>query len=106
MQIVYPSESELELTHLAPERLVLSCEVSKPDAAVRWYRDSLEVDEGPNLILEADGAHRRLVIPVTSVDDTAEYICDTEDDSVAFLVTITGKAMVIILFRLLLQINQ
>ncbi|KAG7234562.1 hypothetical protein INR49_004464 [Caranx melampygus] len=55
VQIVSPSESELELTHLAPERLVLSCEVSKPDAPVRWYRDSLEVDEGPNLILEVDG---------------------------------------------------
>ncbi|KAG7234398.1 hypothetical protein INR49_004815 [Caranx melampygus] len=55
VQIVSPSESELELTHLAPERLVLSCEVSKPDAPVRWFRDSLEVDEGPNLILEVDG---------------------------------------------------
>uniref|UniRef100_A0A671YGG3 Obscurin like cytoskeletal adaptor 1a n=1 Tax=Sparus aurata TaxID=8175 RepID=A0A671YGG3_SPAAU len=89
VKIISPSESELELTHLASERLELSCEISHVDAPVRWYKDSLEVDEGPNLVLEVEGAKRRLVIPLTTVDDTGEYICDTEDDSVAFLVTIT-----------------
>ncbi|XP_018516550.1 obscurin-like protein 1a [Lates calcarifer] len=89
VRIVSPTETELELTHLAPERLELSCVISQSDAPVRWYRDGLEVEEGPNLILEVDGAQRRLVIPTTTVDDTGEYICDTEDDSVAFLVTIT-----------------
>uniref|UniRef100_A0A8D2ZFD3 Obscurin like cytoskeletal adaptor 1a n=1 Tax=Scophthalmus maximus TaxID=52904 RepID=A0A8D2ZFD3_SCOMX len=91
VRIVSPSQAELELSHLASERLELSCEISQADAPVRWYRDGLEVDEGPNLILEVDGAKHRLVIPVTTVDDTGEYICDTEDDSVAFLVTVTGK---------------
>lgn len=91
VRIVSPSEPELEMTHLASERLELSCEISQADAPVRWYKDSLEVDEGENLILEEDGAQRRLVIPITTVDDTGEYICDTEDDSVSFLVTITGK---------------
>ncbi|KAF0045868.1 hypothetical protein F2P81_002397 [Scophthalmus maximus] len=89
VRIVSPSQAELELSHLASERLELSCEISQADAPVRWYRDGLEVDEGPNLILEVDGAKHRLVIPVTTVDDTGEYICDTEDDSVAFLVTVT-----------------
>ncbi|KAI3366112.1 hypothetical protein L3Q82_009939 [Scortum barcoo] len=89
VRIISPSESELELTHLASERLELSCEISDADAPVRWYKDGLEVEECPNLILEVDGAQRRLVIPLTTVDDTGEYICDTEDDSVAFLVTIT-----------------
>uniref|UniRef100_A0A667WIN6 Obscurin like cytoskeletal adaptor 1a n=1 Tax=Myripristis murdjan TaxID=586833 RepID=A0A667WIN6_9TELE len=79
-------------------RLELSCEISQSDAPVRWYRDGLEVEEGPNLILEVDGAQRRLVIPISTVDDTGEYICDTEDDSVTFLVTVTGEAA--------LQINQ
>uniref|UniRef100_UPI0037E7F21D obscurin-like protein 1a n=1 Tax=Semicossyphus pulcher TaxID=241346 RepID=UPI0037E7F21D len=89
VRIISPSESDLELTHLAPEKLELSCEISQADAPVRWYKDSLEVEEGPNLIMEVDGAKRRLVIPSTTVDDAGEYICDTEDDSVAFLVTIT-----------------
>lgn len=78
------------MTRLASERLQLSCEISRADAPVRWYIDSLEVEEGENLILEVDGARRRLVIPIATVDDTGEYVCDTDDDSVAFLVTIAG----------------
>lgn len=81
----------MELTHLASERLELSCEISKEEAPIRWFRDGLEVKEGPNLKLEVDGEWRRLIIPITTVDDTGEYVCDTEDDSVAFLVTVTGK---------------
>lgn len=76
---------------MSPERLELSCDISHSDAPVYWYRDGLEVDEGPNLILEVDGVRRRLIIPATTVEDTGEYVCDTQDDSVAFLVTITGK---------------
>ncbi|XP_028999000.1 obscurin-like protein 1a [Betta splendens] len=89
VRIVSPHESELELTHLAPERLELSCDISHSEAPVYWYRDGLEVEEGPNLILEVDGVRRRLIIPVTAVNDTGEYVCDTQDDSVAFLVTVT-----------------
>ncbi|XP_041637515.1 obscurin-like protein 1a [Cheilinus undulatus] len=89
VRIIFPKESDLELTHVAPERLELNCEISHADAPVRWYKDNLEVEEGVNLILEVEGAQRRLVIPFTTVDDAGEYICDTEDDSVAFLVTIT-----------------
>uniref|UniRef100_A0A8C2WTQ6 Obscurin like cytoskeletal adaptor 1 n=1 Tax=Cyclopterus lumpus TaxID=8103 RepID=A0A8C2WTQ6_CYCLU len=92
-KFVSPSEPELELTRLASERLQLSCEISQPDAPVRWYRDGLEVEEGQNLILEVDGARRRLVIPITTVDDTGEYVCDTDDDSVAFLVTIPSVTL-------------
>lgn len=76
---------------MASERLELSCEISKADAPVRWFKDSLEVEAGHNLILEVDGAQRRLIIPITTVHDTGEYVCDTEDNSLAFLVTITGK---------------
>ncbi|KAK2917478.1 obscurin-like protein 1a [Channa argus] len=89
VRIISPSESELELTHWAPERLELCCEISQSDAPVYWYRDGLEVKEGPDLILEVDGAKRRLVVPITSVEDTGEYVCDTQDESVAFSVTIT-----------------
>lgn len=76
---------------MASERVELGCEISQSDAPVHWYKDGLEVEEGPNLILEVDGARRRLVIPIATVNDIGEYVCDTQDDSVAFLVTITGK---------------
>ncbi|XP_037102047.1 obscurin-like protein 1a [Syngnathus acus] len=95
VRIISPTESEIKLTHLASTKLQLSCEISHSDAHVIWYKDSLEVEEGPNLILEVDGVKRRLVIPVASVKDAGEYVCETEHDSVAFMVTITEPPVVL-----------
>ncbi|XP_028291238.1 obscurin-like protein 1 isoform X11 [Gouania willdenowi] len=88
VQIVSPSQSQMELCQQTSERMVLSCEISRPNALVRWYRDGLEVEENDNLILEVDGVYRRLIIPETTVRDSAEYVCDTADDSVTFFVNI------------------
>uniref|UniRef100_A0A3B4YE62 Obscurin-like protein 1 n=1 Tax=Seriola lalandi dorsalis TaxID=1841481 RepID=A0A3B4YE62_SERLL len=68
--------------------IILQCEISRPNAVVRWYRDGLEVEENDNLILEVDGVYRRLIIPETTVKDSAEYVCDTADDSMTFFVNI------------------
>lgn len=81
----------MELCQQTSERMVLSCEISRPNAVVRWYRDGLEVEENDNLILEVDGVYRRLIIPETIVKDSAEYVCDSGDDSVTFFVNIAGK---------------
>ncbi|XP_053085446.1 obscurin-like protein 1a isoform X4 [Pangasianodon hypophthalmus] len=88
VHILSPSESEVEVCILRSERLVLSCEISKPEAKVCWYCDSMEVEESNNLILEEDGVHRRLVILQTTIDDSGEYVCETADDSVIFWVKI------------------
>ncbi|XP_036397353.1 obscurin isoform X5 [Megalops cyprinoides] len=88
VRIVSPSQSQMELCQQTSERMVLSCEISRPNATVRWYRDGLEVEENDNLILEVDGVYRRLIIPETTVQDSAEYVCDTADDSVTFFVNI------------------
>ncbi|KAM6935045.1 obscurin-like protein 1 isoform 2-T2 [Xenentodon cancila] len=88
VQIISPSQSQMELCQQTSERMVLSCEISRVNAVVRWYRDGLEVEENDNLILEVDGVYRRLIIPETTVKDSAEYVCDTADDSVTFIVNI------------------
>lgn len=80
----------MELCQQTSERMVLSCEISRPNAVVRWYRNGLEVEENNNLILEVDGVYRRLIIPKTTVKDSAEYVCDTTDDSMTFFVNIAG----------------
>lgn len=49
------------------------------------------MEENDNLILEVDGVYRRLIIPETTVKDSAEYVCDTADDSMTFFVNIAGK---------------
>ncbi|XP_071341034.1 obscurin isoform X3 [Trachinotus anak] len=88
VRIVSPSQSQMELCQQTSERMVLSCEISRANAVVRWYRDGLEVEENDNLILEVDGVYRRLIIPKTTVKDSAEYVCDTADDSMTFFVNI------------------
>ncbi|XP_057685452.1 obscurin-like protein 1a [Corythoichthys intestinalis] len=95
VRIISPTETELKLTHLASTKLQLNCEISHSDANVRWYKDNLELEEGPNLMLEVDGAKRRLIIPVASVKDAGEFVCDTEHDSVAFMVTIIEPPVVL-----------
>lgn len=84
----------MELCQQTSERMVLSCEISRPNAQVRWYRDGLEVEENDNLILEVDGVYRRLIIPETTVKDSAEYVCDTVDDSMTFFVNIAGTRQI------------
>ncbi|XP_059356449.1 obscurin-like isoform X4 [Carassius carassius] len=88
VRIVSPSQSQMELCQQTSERMVLSCEISRPNATIRWYRDGLEVEESDSLILEVDGVYRRLIIPKPTVKDSAEYVCDTADDSVTFFVNI------------------
>ncbi|KAI4883548.1 hypothetical protein NFI96_026922, partial [Prochilodus magdalenae] len=88
VRIVSPRESEVEVCLLASERLVLSCEISKKEADVCWYCDGLEVEDREGLLVEEDGVHRRLIIPRTTTDDSAEYVCETADDSVTFWVKV------------------
>lgn len=88
VRFVSPSESEVEVCIMSSEKLVLNCEISKADAEVCWFCDGMEVDENDNLKLEDDGIYRRLVIPCTTIDDSAEYVCETADDAVTFWVKI------------------
>ncbi|OCT63341.1 obscurin-like protein 1 isoform X2 [Xenopus laevis] len=73
---------------LAGEQVVLSCEVSRENAGVRWYRDGMELEEQEGLRLESDGRHRRLVIPLAKTQDSGEFVCDAGDDSVFYHVTV------------------
>ncbi|KAM4025639.1 obscurin-like protein 1 isoform 2-T2 [Anomaloglossus baeobatrachus] len=78
------------------EAVVLSCEVSRENARVRWYRDGAEVEESGNIRVEADGRHHRLVIPCARPEDSGEFVCDTGDDSVFYNVMVTDPPVKIV----------
>uniref|UniRef100_A0A8C9RW87 Obscurin-like protein 1 n=1 Tax=Scleropages formosus TaxID=113540 RepID=A0A8C9RW87_SCLFO len=88
VHIVSPSQCRVELVHQVSESVVLSCELSKAEAEVHWYCNGLHVENTESLLLEVDGAHRRLVIPGATFrdSDSGEYLCDAGDDTVAFTV--------------------
>ncbi|XP_021255510.1 obscurin-like protein 1 [Numida meleagris] len=89
VRILHPAQRSLELPVLAPGCVELRCELSVPDAPVRWFKDGLEVDETDNLRLLVDGAWRCLLIPRSSAEDTGEYICESKDEAVSFDVKVS-----------------
>ncbi|NWX98094.1 OBSL1 protein, partial [Nothoprocta ornata] len=89
VRILQPPQRSLVLPVLTLARVELRCELSLPDAPVRWFKDGLEVDEGDNLLLLAEGAQRCLVIPKASVEDAGEYICESRDEAVSFDVQVS-----------------
>ncbi|XP_033015778.1 obscurin-like protein 1 isoform X7 [Lacerta agilis] len=96
VQILHPVERSLEKHIQAFECLELSCKVSIPNAPVRWFKDGLEVDETNNLLLQMEGAERRLVVLQASAEDAGEYICETKDESVSFDVRVSEPPVKIV----------
>ncbi|XP_057286356.1 obscurin-like protein 1 isoform X8 [Pezoporus wallicus] len=89
VRILQPLQRSLELLVQPLERVELRCELSVPDAPVRWFKDGLEVDETDNLLLVVEGAWRCLFIPRSSVEDTGEYICESKDEAISFDVKVS-----------------
>ncbi|NWR26655.1 OBSL1 protein, partial [Tachuris rubrigastra] len=89
VRILHPPQRSLELLVQAPGCVELRCELSVPDAPVRWFKDGLEVDESDNLLLLVEGAWRCLFIPKSSMEDTGEYICESKDEAVSFDVKVS-----------------
>nr|XP_038037907.1 LOW QUALITY PROTEIN: obscurin-like protein 1 [Anas platyrhynchos] len=96
VRILHPAQRSLELAVQAPGCVELRCELSVPDAPVRWFKDGLEVDESHNLQLLAEGARRCLLIPRSSAEDTGEYICESKDEAVSFDVKVSEPPVTIL----------
>nr|AAH51643.1 Obsl1 protein [Mus musculus] len=90
--IVYPS-SEVHVAAVRLERVVLTCELCRPWAEVRWTKDGEEVVESPALLLEKEDTIRRLVLPSVQLEDSGEYLCEIHDESASFTITVTGVGL-------------
>ncbi|XP_041056563.1 obscurin-like protein 1 isoform X2 [Carcharodon carcharias] len=88
--------SPLVLSVLTGGEVVLSCEVSRPEAEVRWYKDGLEVERSERSVVEVDRRCRRLTIHSATMEDQGTYTCDAVDDSAKFEVTVSEPPVKII----------
>ncbi|XP_027821029.1 obscurin-like protein 1 isoform X5 [Ovis aries] len=86
--IVYPS-GKVYVAAVRLERVVLTCELCRPWAEVRWTKDGEEVVESPTLLLQKEDTVRRLVLPAVQLEDSGEYLCEIDDESASFTVTVT-----------------
>ncbi|XP_078083922.1 obscurin-like protein 1 isoform X2 [Mustelus asterias] len=74
--------------YLVSERIVLTCQLSRPNADVTWYKDGLEIEESGNITMESHGVHRSLIIRTAGREDSGEYVCDAGDDSIFYDITV------------------
>lgn len=86
---MYPS-GKVYVAAVRLERVVLTCELCRPWAEVRWTKDGEEVVESPALLLQKEDTIRRLVLPAVQLEDSGEYLCEIDDESASFTVTVTG----------------
>lgn len=92
VMIIHPKE-DVHLERHVPEEIIMSCELSRSNGAVTWYKDGQKLQESKNIKLKIEGPYRRLKIISSRVDDSGEYVCDTADDSKFFHLNITGKIL-------------
>uniref|UniRef100_A0A8C6WGI6 Obscurin like cytoskeletal adaptor 1b n=1 Tax=Neogobius melanostomus TaxID=47308 RepID=A0A8C6WGI6_9GOBI len=88
VMIVHPKE-DVHLDRHVPEEIILSCELSRANGAVSWFKDGQKLQESENIRLKVEGPYRRLKILSSRVEDSGEYVCDTDDDSIFFQLNIT-----------------
>ncbi|KAM3856235.1 obscurin-like protein 1 [Vipera latastei] len=55
------------------------CELSRPLAEVKWYKDGKEIQVSPNCRVYSVGRRRLLQLNHCSLEDVGEYICDAGD---------------------------
>ncbi|NXW01552.1 OBSL1 protein, partial [Fregetta grallaria] len=84
------SNEEAPHAYVAGQRVELWCQLSRPAAPVRWYKDGEEVEVGESLVLEQEGPWRRLVLPCARLQDAGEFVCDAGGDSVFYTTTVAA----------------
>ncbi|KAM6148397.1 obscurin [Erethizon dorsatum] len=60
------------------EDVVLSCELSRAGAPVRWLKDEKPIHKGQKYDLLSEGTQAVLVVRGASLRDSGEYVCETD----------------------------
>ncbi|NWS39282.1 OBSCN protein, partial [Probosciger aterrimus] len=88
VRILQPCRPVPVVTVSQGETVTLGCELSRADAHVHWAKEGVRLEAGGSLVLEEEGAHRRLLIPMAQAEHSGKYICDATDDRVTFTVQV------------------
>lgn len=71
--------------------MILQCEISKPDAPVKWFKDGKEIEPSKNAVIKADGKKRMLILKKALKSDIGQYTCDCGTDQTSGKLGIEGK---------------
>ncbi|KAF2987667.1 hypothetical protein EK904_013941 [Melospiza melodia maxima] len=78
-------------TSPAGQDISLSCELSKADVTIRWYKDGKAIRKSQKYDLQQEGTRATLIIRDSTVKDSGEYTCETETSKTTARVTVQEK---------------
>ncbi|XP_069770989.1 obscurin-like isoform X13 [Narcine bancroftii] len=74
------------MEHKEGNAATLCCELTKPDAPVKWKKGTVFLDSGGKYKMKQKGSKVELIIHDLKLEDAGEYICDSGDEqTTAFL---------------------
>ncbi len=70
------------------ERVILSCELNKPNKPVKWYKNGKLLKDGMNCQIFNDGCKYSLLLPKTNLSDAGNYTlkCDKIETSATLVI--------------------
>lgn len=84
-------EEDLFKSVVEQEGFVLSCEVSRADGVVQWYKDGTEMQPCNNIAMQAEGTKRNLTVNSARLSNGGTYTCRAGDNILMYKVTIRGN---------------
>lgn len=81
---------------LEKHRGYLECQVSRPNAVVKWYKDSQEIQPSQKYEIVSDGVYRKLLINDAEFGDEGLYTCDATDDKSSAQFYVEGIALALL----------
>ncbi|XP_038128162.1 obscurin [Cyprinodon tularosa] len=93
VQIVRPLRVKIAMYR---HRGLLECQVSRPNAQVRWYKSSKELLHGEKYQLISQDVYRQLTIEDVRSSDEDTYTCDAGDDKTSCQLLVEEQAISIV----------
>ncbi|KAL7886884.1 hypothetical protein AOLI_G00046050 [Acnodon oligacanthus] len=78
------------------EKVIFECEVSRPNADVKWFKDDEELKPGKKYGIHSQGRKRSLIIQKCSYEDQGLYLLKTTDDNTSAKLTVHARDIKII----------
>ncbi|XP_067588587.1 obscurin isoform X30 [Pseudorca crassidens] len=78
------------------DKVVLDCELSRPNVDVRWLKDGVELRGSKTVGMGAQGACRSLVIYRCELGDQGVYVCDAHDAQSSASLKVQGRNVQIV----------
>lgn len=73
--------------------LILSCEVSRASAPVKWLFNDKPLVPDERTDIESNGTLRKLTLSNIVLSDSGKYMCDAVDDQMITIVKVQGTWM-------------